>query len=258
MTPPSKEAPELPEAPELSVIVPVRDEADNILPLIGEIDQALAGRWRFEMIYVDDGSRDQTAARLREAKVRYSHLRIVTHARSCGQSAALLSGARQARGRTLVTLDGDGQNDPADIPKLLQVQAEAEAGPAGCMASGIRVERKDTATRRIASKLANRIRGALLKDGIQDSACGLRVFPRETFLQMPYFDHIHRFLPALMIREGGRVIGVPVNHRPRERGTSKYGLGNRLLVGVVDLFGVLWLLRRRRLAEVTVEEEQPS
>ena len=227
-----------PEAPELSVIVPVRDEADNILPLIAEIDQALAGRWSFETIYVDDGSRDQTPDRLRQARATYGHLRVVTHASSCGQSAALLSGARQARGRILVTLDGDGQNDPADIPKLLEVQAQTKAGPAGCMTSGLRLKRKDTAMRRIASRWANGIRQALLKDGIKDSACGLRAFPRETFLRMAYFDHIHRFLPAMMIREGSVVVGVPVNHRPRERGTSKYGLGGRLAVGIVDIFGV--------------------
>ncbi|MEM7221495.1 MAG: glycosyltransferase family 2 protein [Pseudomonadota bacterium] len=246
-----------PEAPELSVIVPVRDEADNILPLIAEIDQALAGRWTFETIYVDDGSSDGTGQRLKEARATYPHLRVVTHARSCGQSAALLSGARMARGRILVTLDGDGQNDPADIPKLLEVQGETEAGPAGCMTTGLRLKRQDTAVRRVASRWANGIRQALLKDDIRDSACGLRAFPRETFLRMAYFDHIHRFLPAMMIREGGVVVGVPVNHRPRERGTSKYGLTGRLMVGVVDLFGVYWLLRRRKLAQIIEEKEQP-
>jgi dolichol-phosphate mannosyltransferase len=238
------------EAPELSVVVPVKNEEDNILPLVTEIAAALTGRLPFEIVYVDDGSDDRTPEVLRRTQDRFPMLRVIRHAASCGQSQAVATGVRAARGAWVATLDGDGQNDPADIPAMLDRRAElAAAGGldmALVMIAGHRRKRQDTWFRRLSSKVANGVRSAMLKDSTPDSGCGLKVFARDTFLRFPRFDHMHRFLPALMIREGGRVESVPVNHRPRERGTSKYGLWNRLWVGIVDLFGVWWLQRRVR------------
>jgi dolichol-phosphate mannosyltransferase len=234
-----------PGAPELTVVVPVKNEADNILPLIGEIHTVLSGRWRFEIVYVDDGSDDATPARLAEAGQLYPELRVVRHRYSCGQSQAVASGVKAARSPLIATLDGDGQNDPADIPALLE---RLLAEPADCrdllLVAGCRQRRRDTMVRRLSSRIANRVRAGLLGDATPDSGCGLKVFSREAFLDMPRFDHMHRFLPALMIRRGGRVVSVAVNHRPRQRGQSKYGLWNRLWVGIVDLLGVMWLQRR--------------
>ena len=226
--------------PEISVVVPVRDEEDNIDTLLAEIAAALAGR-SFEVVYVDDGSADGTPARLAAARARMPGLRVLRHRRSAGQSAALVTGIRAARGTWIATLDGDGQNDPADIPSLL---ARAAQDDAPALVAGWRATRRDTRLKRVSSRLANAVRASLLGDRTPDTGCGLKVFRRETFLRLPPFDHMHRFLPALVQRDGGAVVNVPVNHRPRAAGRSKYGVMNRLWVGIVDLLGVMWLQRR--------------
>ncbi len=242
-------------APVLSVVVPVRDEAPNILPLIAEIRAALdATGVACEIVYVDDGSTDDTPARLAEAFAQGAPLIRRRHRRSCGQSAAVITGVRAARGEWIATLDGDGQNDPADIPALL-ARAQLALGAEEAIATpiliaGHRVTRKDSASKRVASRLANRLRARLLGDATPDTGCGLKVFRRADFLALPHFDHMHRFLPALFLRAGGRVISVPVNHRPRTRGASKYGNLGRAWVGLWDLMGVAWLQRRWRRPEV--------
>lgn len=237
----------------VSVVVPVRNEAGNILPLIEEIRAALAGE-ECEIIYVDDGSTDETPTLLSQARHLYPELRILRHRDSCGQSAAIRTGILAAQGSIIATLDGDGQNDPADLPKLLAAYRDPQGPPSRRMVSGHRVKRQDTEIRRISSRVANGIRRKLLGDDTPDTGCGLKVFAREAFLRLPYFDHMHRFLPALIQREGFSVAVVPVNHRPRLRGTSKYGIGNRLWVSIVDLFGVIWLQRRMRRPNVSVED----
>ncbi len=235
---------------DLSVVIPVRNEQDNILSLITEIRAALDGRLDYEVVYVDDGSTDATAERLVAAQREFARLRVLTHARSCGQSAALATGVRAARAGWIATLDGDGQNDPADIPKLWAV-AHAADRPANLqLVAGWRRRRQDSWLKRLSSRIANGVRARLLKDATPDTGCGLKLFPREVFLQLPYFDHMHRFLPALVQRNGGRTVSVEVNHRPRTRGTSKYGVHNRLWVGIVDLLGVMWLCRRMRRPEI--------
>jgi len=235
---------------DLSVVVPVKNETENLAPLIGEITAALRDRERYEIVYVDDGSDDATLDRLVALSAEYPELRVLRHDVCCGQSAAIATGVRAANGAVIATLDGDGQNDPADIPDLLakfRQSGDAER----TMVAGHRAKRRDNAVRRFSSRLANGIRAGLLDDDTPDTGCGLKVFPRQAFLDMPRFDHMHRFLPALMIRLGGRVLTVPVNHRPRERGTSKYGVWNRLWVGIVDLMGVIWLKRRGSLPVVS-------
>jgi dolichol-phosphate mannosyltransferase len=236
---------------EISVVIPVYNEQDNILPLVGEIRAALDRRVDYELIYVDDGSTDATAERLAEAAQDLPALRVLRHARSCGQSTAIRTGVRAARAPWIATLDGDGQNDPADVPKLLAAALALDRPPELQLIAGYRRKRRDTWVKRLSSKVANGVRSRLLGDRTPDTGCGLKVFSRETFLQLPYFDHMHRFLPALVIRNGGSVRSVEVNHRPRERGRSKYGLHNRLWVGLVDLLGVIWLQRRARIPEVS-------
>jgi dolichol-phosphate mannosyltransferase len=228
-------------SPLLSVVVPVKNEAPNIAPLIAEIRAALAGV-KHEIVYVDDGSTDGTADAL-AAEAAAAPLVRRRHAQSCGQSAAIVTGVRAASGQWIATLDGDGQNDPADIPALL---ARAQSEPGLVLIAGHRVHRKDSATKRFTSRFANGLRATLLGDATPDTGCGLKMFRREAFLELPAFDHMHRFLPALFIRAGGRVVSVPVNHRPRLRGTSKYGTLDRALVGIFDLMGVFWLQRRWR------------
>ncbi|MFC7475912.1 glycosyltransferase family 2 protein [Dankookia sp. GCM10030260] len=223
----------------LSVVIPVRNEAPNIGPLVAEIEAALAGI-RHEIVYVDDGSSDDTPAALRAAAAT-APLRVLRHRASCGQSAAVVSGVRAARGTWIATLDGDGQNDPADIPRML-ARAQAEGGQ--ILVAGHRVTRKDSWVKRRSSRIANAIRARLLRDATPDTGCGLKVFPRALFLDLPAFDHMHRFLPALVLRQGGRVVSEPVNHRPRVRGISNYGTLDRLAVSLFDLVGVAWLQRR--------------
>lgn len=222
--------------------MPVKNEADNIAPLVAEIRAALDGRMEYEVIYVDDGSTDDTPSRLSALTRDCPQLRVVRHAQSCGQSTAVLTGVRNATYAWVVTLDGDGQNDPADIPAML-----AKAGHGAVqLVCGYRRNRRDTWMKRMSSRIANGVRSRLLHDDTPDTGCGLKLFPRELFLALPYFDHMHRFLPALVQRTGGLVVSVEVNHRPRERGKSNYGVHNRLWVGIVDLFGVMWLLRRAK------------
>ena len=241
--------------PILAVVVPVKNEADNILPLVGEIHAALSGKHVHEIIYVDDGSDDRTPDMLREARAKYPALRVVRHRNSCGQSAAVATGVKAARAPVIATLDGDGQNDPADIPALLRrLLDEAPEARSYLLVAGWRHKRRDDGIRKMSSRIANKIRAGMLKDDTPDTGCGLKVFTREAFLDMPRFDHMHRFLPALMIRRGGKVVSVPVNHRPRERGVSKYGVWNRLWVGIVDLFGVMWLQNRANLPQIEHRE----
>lgn len=230
-------------SPLLSVVVPVRNEGPNILPLVQEIAVALSGVLH-EVIYVDDGSTDATAEALAQAAAKHG-VRALRHAEPCGQSAAIVTGIRAASGTWIATLDGDGQNDPADIPALLaRARAGAEDGATPILVAGNRVDRRDTAAKRLSSRVANRVRAGLLGDATPDTGCGLKVFGREAFLELPQFDHMHRFLPALFLRQGGRVVSVPVGHRPRMRGRSNYGTLDRLWVGIFDLAGVAWLQRR--------------
>lgn len=237
----------------VSVVVPVHNEAGNISPQIGEIFSALEP-WPapFEVIYVNDGSTDTTALELLEARARYGDgLRVVNHATVCGQSTAIFTGVRAARHDWIVTLDGDGQNDAMDVPRAL-ASARA-AGGGDILVCGHRTHRRDTWLRRVSSRVANTVRRSLLRDGTPDTGCGLKAFPRRLFLELPYFDHMHRFLSALVLRQGGRVISIPVSHRPRERGSSKYGLHDRLWAGIVDMLGVAWLQRREKRPRSTQE-----
>jgi len=225
------------------VVVPVFDEVDNVAPLAAEIAGAFVGRGPFELIFVDDGSGDGTAEALARLRREDRRVRVIRHRRNAGQTAAIYSGALAARGDWIVTLDGDGQNDPADIGALLAAR-DRDGGPDLQLVNGIRRRRQDTLAKRLGSRLANRLRRRVLADGSVDTCCGLKLFRRESFLTLPVFDHMHRFLPALFQRQGGRVIAVDVNHRPRRSGASSYGLLDRALVGVADLAGVLWLSRR--------------
>lgn len=238
----------------LSVVVPARDEAPNIVPLVGEIRRALEGRFDYEIICVDDGSEDRLPDALRAARAAAGvRLRVLRHERSCGQSTAVWNGVQAAGGELIATLDGDGQNDPADIPRLVTALLVDEPGGVQ-LVIGHRTRRNDSFIRLVSSRIANGIRGSLLGDQTPDTGCGLKVFRREVFLALPYFDHMHRFLPALIRRQGGRVLSVPVNHRSRTRGRSKYGIHNRLWAGIVDLLGVAWLLRRERRPTAVLEE----
>jgi dolichol-phosphate mannosyltransferase len=226
----------------LSVVIPVCNEAENVGPLAREIQAALAEHRPFEIIFVDDGSTDGTVAAIQAERASIPEIRLLQHSQRCGQSRAVCTGVEAARAEWVATLDGDGQNDPADIPNLIQAVAGAE--PSLKLVMGNRTTRKDTWLRRFSSRVANRVRGGLLRDGTPDTGCGIKLMHRATFMRLPWFNHMHRFLPALYQRAGARVISVPVRHRPRTRGTSKYGLRNRLWVGIVDLFGVRWLILR--------------
>ncbi len=239
--------PKYPYLGRLSVLVPVKNEQDNIEPLIREISAVLQGKVEFEIVYVNDGSTDETQRVLEGLKQEFPMLRVIRHRAACGQSQAVTSGVRAARHEWVATLDGDGQNDPADIPALLAKLDDVNLPQNLELLAGWRARRNDTFLRRLSSKVANGVRSRLLKDNTPDTGCGLKLFARETFLQLPHFDHMHRFLPALVMRGGGAVVSVPVQHRARERGTSKYGVHNRLWVGMVDLLGVAWLQRRVRL-----------
>ncbi len=228
-----------------SVVIPAKNEQDNILPLLTEINRAVGDRAELEVIYINDGSTDSTAARLEQAKTEFPWLKVITLKSSVGQSTAVYLGVQYAKGDLIATLDADGQNDPADIPEMLRLAEQYLPAKDFCIA-GFRHNRHDTLWKRLQSKFANKIRSFLLNDHTPDTGCGLKVFPRATFLRLPYFDHMHRFLPALIQRLGGDVVIHPVNHRQRMAGQSKYGMLNRAFVGLVDIFGVMWLQRRNR------------
>lgn len=238
--------------PAVSVVVPVRNEAANIAPLVKEIMAALEGQWPFEVIYVNDGSADDTEVELKRLMSLHPWLRRVRHAQSCGQSAAVRSGVAVARAPLVVTLDGDGQNDPAFLPAMICAM-ETGALRIGLIAAQ-RVGRKASAFKKLQSRIANAVRGAVLRDGTRDTGCGLKAFRRDLFLRLPYFDGLHRFLPALVRREGYEVAYVDVIDRPRAQGVSNYGIWDRLWVGILDLAGVWWLIRRRkRIPEISEE-----
>src|ERR1700724_269092 len=237
---------------DLSVVIPVKDEAANVAPLVAGLRAALDGLLDYEILYVDDGSEDGTAAEVARLQAEAPYLRLLRHRRSCGQSAAIRSGVRAARAPGIAALDGDGKNDPADIPKLWRIGLTAPEAPP-LLIAGYRESRQDSWGKRFASQIANRVRRRMLGDGTPDTGCGLKLFPRALFLDLPYFDHMHRFLPALVLREGGIVRSLPVNHRPREHGVSKYGVLDRLGVGIIDLFGVMWLRRRKAPSELLDE-----
>jgi dolichol-phosphate mannosyltransferase len=241
--------------PRVSVVVPVRNEAGNIGPLVAEITRALAAFAPSEIIYVNDGSRDETEAELRSLMETHGGLRQLRHEVSCGQSAAVRSGVAAARAPIVATLDGDGQNDPAFLPALFNL---LERDPAIGLVAGQRVGRRDTGFKRLQSRIANGVRNAVLRDGTRDTGCGLKAFRREVFLALPYFDGLHRFLPALVRREGYNVAYVDVIDRPRLSGVSNYGLWDRLWVGILDLAGVWWLIRRRRRVPRVSEVSPPG
>ena len=233
---------------QLSVVVPVRNEQDNVASLIAEIDAAV--KIEHEIVYVDDGSTDATYSTLKNLQKQYKQLRVIHHEKSCGQSTAVRTGVKFAKYDWVATLDGDGQNDPADIPKLLAALTDGVELVGG----NRRASRRDTWIKRMSSVVANGVRSKMLKDDTPDTGCGLKLFSRAAFLDLPYFDHMHRFLPALIKRRGGKIVSVPVSHRNREHGKSNYGTIDRLLVGIVDLFGVAWLQRRAKIPQITEDK----
>jgi dolichol-phosphate mannosyltransferase len=235
----------------VSVVVPVRNEAENVAPLIAEIGAALGDRWAYEIIYVNDGSTDATAERLAAVMRQRANLRQIRHATSSGQSAAVRSGVRAARGAIVATLDGDGQNNPVFLPDL--IAAIENGGEHVGLAAGQRIGRKATGFKKIQSRIANGVRAAILRDGTRDTGCGLKAFRREVFLMMPYFDGLHRFLPALVRREGYEIAYVDVIDRPRHTGVSNYGFFDRLWIGIMDVAGVWWLIRRKKPTPVASE-----
>ncbi|MGD9842416.1 MAG: glycosyltransferase family 2 protein [Steroidobacteraceae bacterium] len=246
-------------AVQLSVVIPVCNEVENVGELAREIHAALHKQYNFEVIFVDDGSTDDTVSAILQVRAQMvPQIRLLKHSRRSGQSAAVRTGVRAARAPWIATLDGDGQNDPADIPTLLAAlqadQRQSNSTVPLKLIMGNRTARRDTWLRRLSSRIANGVRGSMLSDGTPDTGCGIKLFEREQFMELPHFNHMHRFLPALVQRAGMRVVSVPVAHRARLRGTSKYGLNNRLWVGIVDLFGVMWLIKRRIAPQRITEE----
>ena len=237
--------------PALSIVIPVLNEMDNVVPLAREIVAAFAPSRDFEILFVDDGSTDATVERIRTVRAEIPRVRLLRHPRRCGQSAAIRTGVRAARAQWIATLDGDCQNDPCDLPRMLSV---LDQDPAVKLITGHRRSRQDAWIRRLSSRIANGIRRSVLHDETPDTGCGIKLFHRATFLEIPAFDHMHRFLPALFQREGAKVISIDVQHRARKHGRSKYGVGNRLWVGIVDLIGVRWLMRRSTAQVHAIED----
>lgn len=240
-------------APQLSIVIPAYNEAECLGPLLGEVQTAFDGREPYEVLCVDDGSTDQTAQVLRSTRAHYPELRILRHGSRSGQSAALWTGIRRARAQWVATLDGDGQNDPRELLRLLEARDASPDRDALWLVTGIRRKRQDSMIKRVSSRVANAVRGRILRDHISDTGCGLKLMHRDRILTIPSFDHMHRFLPALVMRGGGRVLTVEVGHRARTAGATKYGIRNRLFVGVIDLLGVWWL--QRRAMHPIIEEE---
>jgi dolichol-phosphate mannosyltransferase len=239
---------------QLSVVIPVHNEVENIGSLLAEVDAALARACNYEVIVVDDGSTDDTHRVLNELREHFPRLRVVHHRNRCGQSMALISGILAAVAPCIATLDGDGQNDPHDLPGMLRQIEDAAEEDRLWMVAGFRKMRRDSRWRVLCSRVANGVRSRILKDQTPDSGCGIKVFLREAFLRMPHFNHMHRFLPSLIQRGGGRVISVPVNHRPRVFGKSHYGTAGRLLAGILDLAGVAWLIRRNQIPVIDQQD----
>jgi dolichol-phosphate mannosyltransferase len=237
---------------EFSLVIPAYNEVGNIRSLLTEIGDVMDGLTEYELIFVDDGSTDGTMGELIAMRDSgFKNLRIQRHLHRYGQSAAILTGVRTACAQWIVTLDADGQNDPADIPRLLNAIRAANQELDLQLVTGLRLRRQDNALKRFSSNVANAVRSTLLKDDTPDTGCGLKVFSRQAFLELPQFNHMHRFLPALFRRNGGAIEMVEVNHRPRRRGNSKYGVHNRFWIGIIDLLGVMWLLRRNTRPEWT-------
>ena len=234
---------------DLAIVIPVFNEAESIVPLIDEIADCLPAHSGYEIIVVDDGSTDTTLVELSLCRNIYPQLRVVHHQLRCGQSRAIATGVDAAKKDWIITLDGDGQNDPADIMQFFQVMDQASDNIR--LIVGYRKQRRDTWLKRVSSRIANAVRSFILEDRIPDTGCGLKMFARETFIKLPYFDNMHRFLPALVQRQGGQVMSIEVNHRERNRGKSKYGVHDRLWVGIIDMLGVLWLRRRMKRPLVT-------
>ena len=234
---------------DLSVVIPVHNEEESIELLINEITSALSDKYQHEIVVVDDGSTDNTLDVLLKIRQNLPTLRVVKHLKNSGQSTAVRTGVQYAKSPWIATLDGDGQNDPADIPNLYNELTNNQNSDPWLVVAGYRKKRKDTWLKRLSSKYANAIRAKLLRDGTPDTGCGLKVFARDSFLALPYFDHMHRYIPALFQRQGGRVVSIEVNHRHRMQGVSKYGFHNRLWVGIVDILGVRWLQNRARLTD---------
>jgi len=230
---------------ELSIVIPVYNEERSIELLIDEITNSVQDI-KYEIVVVDDSSTDKTLSVLKKIKSRNKRLRIISHEENYGQSFAVRSGVKSSRSSWIATLDGDGQNDPADIPKLYLALIEQSIQNINILIAGHRVKRKDSWLKRISSKYANKIRSNFLRDEVPDTGCGLKLFSREFFLDLPFFNHMHRYIPALYIARGGRVVSLEVNHRPREKGYSKYGFNNRFWVGISDLFGVRWIQKRSK------------
>ncbi|MBF9035056.1 glycosyltransferase [Rhodobacterales bacterium HKCCE2091] len=230
----------------LSIVIPMHNEAENVAPLVSEIGTACAGLGAFEVVLVDDGSSDATGAEIRALMADRPWLRMLRHETAGGQSAAVHSGVRAAKGAIVCTLDGDMQNPPSEIPRLVAPLMAADAPASLGLVAGQRVKRQDTWSKRMASKIANRFRAWMLNDATRDSGCGLKAFRREAFLELPYFNHMHRYLPALFGRAGYEIAHVDVAHRERGAGSSKYTNFQRALVGITDLMGVAWLIRRAK------------
>jgi len=236
---------------DLSIIIPVFNESESIATLIDEISSSIK-EINYEVIVVDDNSSDNTIAVLKGVKNSNKRLRIIKHKNNYGQSFAVRSGVKNAKSPWIATLDGDGQNDPADIPRLYDALIESSQDNTNLLVAGYRVKRKDSLLKRVSSKYANIIRSKILKDEVRDTGCGLKLFARDFFLDLPSFNHMHRYIPALYTAKNGRVISLEVNHRHRKKGKSKYGFNNRFWVGITDLFGVRWLQNRSK--KITYQE----